>query len=63
MTNPQIAARLFIARGTVKMHLSRAYRKLGVKNRTGLAAAAMATHMSDLRSCGQVADVVLAAEE
>jgi DNA-binding CsgD family transcriptional regulator len=45
MTNPQIAARLFIARGTVKMHLSRAYRKLGVKNRTGLAAAAMANRI------------------
>jgi DNA-binding CsgD family transcriptional regulator len=39
MTNPQIAAQLFIARGTVKMHLSRTYRKLGVNNRTELAAA------------------------
>ncbi len=45
MTNPQIAERLFIARGTVKMHLSRAHRKLGVKNRTGLAAAAMANRI------------------
>ncbi|MGO9247157.1 MAG: helix-turn-helix transcriptional regulator [Solirubrobacteraceae bacterium] len=62
ISNPEIAVRLFIARGTVKMHLSNAYRKLGVANRTELAAA-MATHMSDLRSCGQVADVVLAAEE
>ncbi len=39
ISNPEIAARLFIARGTVKMHLSNAYRKLGVANRTELAAA------------------------
>ncbi len=38
-TNPQIAEQLFIARGTVKMHLSRIYRKLGVANRTELAVA------------------------
>jgi DNA-binding CsgD family transcriptional regulator len=39
MSNPQIAARLFIARGTVKMHLSSIYAKLEVANRTELAAA------------------------
>ena len=39
LTNPQIAARLFIARGTVKMHLSNAYRKLHVGNRVELTAA------------------------
>jgi len=39
LTNPQIAARLFIARGTVKMHLSNAYRKLHVSNRVELTAA------------------------
>jgi predicted ATPase/DNA-binding CsgD family transcriptional regulator len=38
-TNPQIAEQLFIARGTVKMHLSSAYRKLDVANRTQLAGA------------------------
>ena len=49
MSNPEIAAKLFIARGTVKMHLSNVYRKLGVANRTELAAA-MATHTSTPRS-------------
>ena len=39
-TNPQIAEQLFIARGTVKMHLSSVYRKLGVANRTELSVAA-----------------------
>ncbi|MEU0932854.1 LuxR C-terminal-related transcriptional regulator [Embleya sp. NPDC005971] len=32
--NPQIAAELFIGRGTVKTHLAHAYAKLGVANRT-----------------------------
>jgi predicted ATPase/DNA-binding CsgD family transcriptional regulator len=45
ISNPEIAVRLFIARGTVKMHLSGVYRKLGVANRTELAAA-IATHTS-----------------
>ena len=49
ITNLEIAVRLFIARGTVKMHLSNAYRKLGVANRVELATA-MATHTSDLRA-------------
>ncbi|MFI6584555.1 LuxR C-terminal-related transcriptional regulator [Embleya sp. NPDC050493] len=37
LSNPQIAAELFIGRGTVKTHLAHAYAKLGVANRTELA--------------------------
>jgi DNA-binding CsgD family transcriptional regulator len=40
MTNPEIAERLLIARGTVKTHLSHVYSKLGVRNRSQLAARA-----------------------
>lgn len=39
LTNPQIAARLFVARSTVKMHLSHVYAKLGVPGRVSLVAA------------------------
>ncbi|WP_433626960.1 helix-turn-helix transcriptional regulator [Nocardia sp. CA-120079] len=37
LTNPEIAARLFIGRGTVKTHLAHVYAKLGIANRTELA--------------------------
>jgi DNA-binding CsgD family transcriptional regulator len=40
LTNPQIAEQLLIARATVKVHLSHVYAKLGVRNRSQLAAAA-----------------------
>lgn len=40
LTNPQIGARLFISRGTVKTHLSHIFTKLDATNRTELAAAA-----------------------
>ena len=38
LTNPEIGARLFMSRSTVKTHLSHVYAKLGVANRTELAA-------------------------
>jgi predicted ATPase/class 3 adenylate cyclase/DNA-binding CsgD family transcriptional regulator len=38
LTNPEIAQRMFIARGTVKIHLSHIYAKLGVRNRSELTA-------------------------
>jgi predicted ATPase/class 3 adenylate cyclase/DNA-binding CsgD family transcriptional regulator len=37
LTNPEIAERMFIARGTVKIHLSHVYAKLDVRNRAELA--------------------------
>jgi DNA-binding NarL/FixJ family response regulator len=37
LTNPEIGERMSIARGTVKVHLSNIYAKLGVRNRTELA--------------------------
>jgi DNA-binding CsgD family transcriptional regulator len=42
LTNPEIAARLFMSRNTVKTHLSHIYAKLDVTNRTELATAATA---------------------
>nr|WP_238345213.1 helix-turn-helix transcriptional regulator [Actinopolymorpha cephalotaxi] len=38
LNNPEIAARLFMSRGTVKAHLAHVYPKLGVPNRAALAA-------------------------
>jgi DNA-binding CsgD family transcriptional regulator len=40
LSNPEIGARLYMSRSTVKTHLSHAYAKLGVANRTELAAQA-----------------------
>jgi len=37
LTNPQIAERMFIARGTVKVHLSHIFAKLDVSTRSELA--------------------------
>jgi predicted ATPase/DNA-binding NarL/FixJ family response regulator len=41
LSNPAIATRLLMSRSTVKAHLSSVYRKLGVANRTELAAASV----------------------
>jgi DNA-binding CsgD family transcriptional regulator len=38
MTNPEIAARLFMSRRTVEANLARAYRKLGIRSRAELGA-------------------------
>jgi DNA-binding CsgD family transcriptional regulator len=43
LTNPEIAARLFVSRATVKAHLSHVYAKPGINNRTELTAM-MVTH-------------------
>jgi predicted ATPase/class 3 adenylate cyclase/DNA-binding CsgD family transcriptional regulator len=40
LTNPQIGERMFISRGTVKVHLSHIFGKLGISTRTELAAEA-----------------------
>jgi DNA-binding CsgD family transcriptional regulator len=40
LTNPQIAEQLFVARGTVKVHLSHIFAKLGVATRAELASEA-----------------------
>jgi len=40
LTNPEIAARMFVSRGTVKNHLSHVFAKLGIASRAELAAAA-----------------------
>ncbi|GAB3565928.1 LuxR C-terminal-related transcriptional regulator [Amycolatopsis endophytica] len=46
LSNPEIGTRLFMSRSTVKTHLSHIYAKLGVTNRTELAAASAARQMT-----------------
>jgi len=40
LTNPQIGERMFISRGTVKVHLSHIFAKLSIATRAELAAEA-----------------------
>jgi DNA-binding CsgD family transcriptional regulator len=40
LTNPQIAEKLLMGRATVKTHLEHVFAKLGVRNRSELAAGA-----------------------
>jgi predicted ATPase/DNA-binding CsgD family transcriptional regulator len=49
LSNPDIARGLFISRNTVKAHLSHAYAKLGVANRTELAGLATRHSQAGLR--------------
>jgi DNA-binding CsgD family transcriptional regulator len=42
LTNAEIGQRLFISAGTVRIHLSHIYAKLGIANRAQLAAEASA---------------------
>jgi predicted ATPase/class 3 adenylate cyclase/DNA-binding CsgD family transcriptional regulator len=46
LTNPQIAEKMFIARGTVKVHLSHIFAKVGASSRAELAAGAARRSMS-----------------
>jgi DNA-binding CsgD family transcriptional regulator len=41
LTNPQIAQRMFVTRGTVKVHLGHIFTKLAVSSRSELAALAV----------------------
>ena len=49
LTNPEIAERMFVSRGTVKVHLSHIYAKLGLRNRSEVAAEATRRQSADQR--------------
>jgi DNA-binding CsgD family transcriptional regulator/tetratricopeptide (TPR) repeat protein len=53
LTNPQIAERMFIARGTVKIHLSHIFAKLGYSTRAELAAEAVRKGIGSTGSNGR----------
>ena len=58
LTNPEIGARLFMSRSTVKTHLSHIYGKLDVANRTELAALA-AAHLEPDRTRPPASDLTI----
>jgi predicted ATPase/class 3 adenylate cyclase/DNA-binding CsgD family transcriptional regulator len=47
LTNPEIGEKMFISRGTVKVHLSHIYAKLGLRNRSEVAAEAMRRQLAE----------------
>ena len=49
LTNPEIAERMFVSRGTVKVHLSHIYAKLGLRNRSEVAAEATRRQSAEQR--------------
>jgi DNA-binding CsgD family transcriptional regulator len=49
LTNPEIAERMFVSRGTVKVHLSHVYAKLGLRNRSEVAAEATRRQSAEQR--------------
>ena len=46
LSNKQLGQQLNLTEGTVKVHLHKIYRRLGVRNRTALSALAMASRSS-----------------
>jgi DNA-binding CsgD family transcriptional regulator len=52
LKNPEIGQRLFISAGTVRIHLSHVYAKLGVANRMQLATEATARGLVERRPPG-----------
>ena len=58
LSNKQLGEQLNLTEGTVKVHLHKIYRKLGVRNRAALSALAMASRASLKVSTRQAAEVV-----
>jgi DNA-binding CsgD family transcriptional regulator len=56
LSNPQIASRLLMSRGTVKTHLAHVYEKLGVANRMQLSAIAARRAQGEARPLTGITD-------